>query len=71
MTASVAPLHPPRSKGSAWHPPAGLPRPRLSLRGAWNLGRLLLADSRQRIDVLALHVPAGRVAELKALAAGE
>lgn len=63
-------LHPWRSEGAAWEPPASLARPRLSLRGAWNLGRLLLSDSKQPMDVLCLHVPAGQVAALKAAAAG-
>lgn len=43
---------------------------RLSLAGAWNLGKLLVADSRQRQDLVMLHLPAPQVAALKALAAG-
>ena len=54
----------------AWDAPPP-PRVRWSLRGGWNLGRLLLADARQEVDLVVLHLPQVQVAALKQLAAGE
>ncbi|PRW20453.1 concanavalin A-like lectin glucanase [Chlorella sorokiniana] len=41
-----------------------------SLHGAWRLAKLFVADSRQQMELVILHLPQQQVAALKALAAG-
>jgi hypothetical protein len=41
-----------------------------SLAGYWRLGRLLLSDSTQAMELLVLHIPQSQVAALKAMATG-
>ena len=43
---------------------------RASLLGYWRVFKVLLFNSRQKVDLLFLHLPQGQVAQLKALAAG-
>lgn len=50
---------------------AAAPRVGPSLYGAWKLAKLFVADSRQQMELLILHLPQQQVAALKALAAGE
>lgn len=50
---------------------AAAPRVGPSLYGAWRLAKLLVADSRQQMELVVLHLPQQQVAALRALAAGE
>ena len=63
------PLAPARlcSPGASWTAP--LLRVRASLLGYWRVFKLLLVNSRRKMDLLFLHLPQDQVAQLKRLAA--
>lgn len=50
---------------------AAAPRVGPSLYGAWRLAKLFVADSRQQMELVVLHLPQQQVMALKSLAAGE